>query len=214
MPSVATLRILLVDSHTVVRSGIAAILESHPGFEVVGQAETREDALVYSDHLRPDIVSLELLLPDEAGGIEVIRRLRRQHPETRVVVLTYLAREAAVHEALRAGATSYLLKNISVQALIHALQDAYQGRSTLSPEMIQTLIHAVAAPHDTRPDLTHREYEVLRFIARGCSNHEIAHELSISLSTVQFHVSNILAKLGVHNRIEAATFAICHALIE
>jgi NarL family two-component system response regulator LiaR len=216
MQSLQTIKILVADGRAVVGSGVAKILGGVAAFDVIGQAKSGEETFYLFEHHAPDIVTIDIDLPGPMSGLEVIRMLRNKYPASQIVVLTNLFEEMIVRDALRAGAISYLLKNVSAEELIHAVQAAFQGVPTLSPEVTRILIQEVTSSngHHNGHHLTDREQQVLQLIAEGWSNHEIAKKLSISLSTVQFHVSNILHKLGVHNRIEAATFAIRHRLAE
>jgi two-component system, NarL family, response regulator LiaR len=208
MQAVQSIRILVVDYRSVICSGLSAILSSYPGFHVIGHIEDVAEAIRFCEQEYPDIVCIDIDFPGETSGIEVIRKLRRMNHAGRIVVLTNVADELIVQETLRAGAISYLLKNISADELARAVRGAYQGQSTLSPEVTQLLIHAVSISGSGEHHLTHREHQVLDLITQGYTNREIAQTLNVSLSTVQFHVKNILAKLGVHNRIEAATLAV------
>jgi two-component system, NarL family, response regulator LiaR len=208
MQPVDSLRIVVVDYRALVCSGISALLNSYPDFQLVGQALGAEDAFKVLEYQDPHVVVIDIDFPGHISGLEVLRSLRRRSANTRIVVLTNLLEDRVVHDALRDGAISYLLKNISPDELAQAIRAAHQGKPTLSPEVMHMLIHELAAPAPIEHHLTGREYEVLDLIAQGRSNNEIATELSISLSTVQFHVSNILTKLKLHNRTEAAAFAV------
>jgi NarL family two-component system response regulator LiaR len=210
MQDLETVKILLADGHAVVASGVAQILDDVADFQVIGKAKTGEEVIGLCENHSPDVISIDIDLPGSMSGLEVIRRLHRKFPRAQIVVLTNVLDHAIVQDALREGVVSYLLKNISVDELIHAIRTAYQGLPTLSPEVTQVLIREVTTPNGHH--LTSREREVLELLAKGMNNNEIAEQLHVSLSTVQFHVSNILSKLGVHNRIEAATFAIRHGL--
>ena len=202
------IKILVVDYHNIVCSGIAAVLRGYTDFIIVGHAHTVEAALRLCEKHRPDVVTLDVGLPDTVNGINLIHQIRSMFQNIRIVVLTNIAELETIHEVLQAGVTSYLLKNVSVDEHAHAIRAAHQGQSTLSQEITQLLVRAFITPTPGMRDLTQREQQVLDLITQGQTNQEIAHQLSISLSTVQFHVRNILAKLGVHNRIEAATLAI------
>jgi NarL family two-component system response regulator LiaR len=212
MQGVQTIKILIVDGHEVVASGVSQILGGIPDFQVVGQAKTAEEAFQLFDYHRPQIMIMEIDLPGATSGLEVIRRLQRKSPSTNILILTNLLDETIVHEALKEGALSYLLKNSSVHDLIQAIRVACDGLPTLAPEVTKILIHEVTAPNHFH--LTSREHQVLQLLAQGLNNHEIAKRLNISLSTVQFHVSNILNKLGVQNRIEATAFSFRHKLAD
>jgi NarL family two-component system response regulator LiaR len=210
MQDLQTIKILIADGHAVVGSGVAKVLGGIKGFQVLGQAKSGEETFYLFEHHTPDIVTIDIDLPGAVSGLEVIRMLRNRYPALQIVVLTNLLEEMIIRDALRAGAISYLLKNVSAEELVHAIQAAYQRVPTLSLEVTRILIREVTSSNGHH--LTDREQQVLQLIAEGWSNHEIAKQLSVSLSTVQFHVSNILHKLGVHNRIEAATFAVRHKL--
>ncbi len=211
MQDIQVIKILVVDHHTLVGNGISTILGEYSDFKVVGQAKSGNETIRLIEHYSPDIVCIDIDLPDPISGMELVRMLRSKASQTRIVVLTNLLEEAIVHDALQAGVVSYLLKNSSAEELVRAIRAAHQGLPTLSPEVTQMLIRSVTTHNGYH--LTHREHQVLELLARGYNNHESAKELHISLSTVQFHVSNIFEKLDVHNRIEAATFAVRHSLI-
>ncbi len=206
------IKILIADGHQVVASGIAKILGDIENFEVIGQAKTGDEAFRVFERDFPDVLCIDIDLPGPVSGLEIIRRLRQRSPQTHVLILTNLVDEAIIRDALREGVISYLLKDASIDELIEAIRATHQGTPTFSPEVTRMFIREVIAPSDYH--LTSREREVLELLAHGLSNHEIADRLSVSLSTVQFHVSNILSKLGLHNRIEAATFAVRHKLAD
>jgi NarL family two-component system response regulator LiaR len=180
----------------------------------VGKAGSEEEGLRLIERFHPDVVAMDVELPGQLNGLEFIQILRHRVPQVRILVVTNLLEETIVHDALQLGVTGYLLKNASPHELAHALRAAYDGIPTLSPEVTRIVIREVSAPSHNGHHLTAREHQVLNLIAQGRNNHEIAQELSVSLSTAQFHVSNILEKLGVHNRIEAAAFAIRHRLTQ
>ncbi len=207
-----TIRLLIVDHHAVIGSGLSVILDGYPDFHVLGHVQNAAEALHVCTEHHPEIVCLDINLPGEVRGVELIHKLRHVSPSTGIVVLTNLVEGPIVHQALRAGATSYLLKSISADELANAIRDAHLGQSTLSPEITQLLIHTLSTRAPDEHQLTPREYQILGLIAQGQSNRAIAQELNVSVSTVQFHVKNILAKLGVHNRIEAATIAVRQGL--
>lgn len=210
MEDMQAIKILVADGHAIVASGVAQVLGGIPDFQVIGQAKTGEEACRLFECYSPDVVSMDIELPGPISGLEVIRILRNKSPNIRVVVLTNLLEEMMIQDALQVGAISYLLKNISADELIQAIRSAYRGLPTLSPEVTQIVIHGLTTSNGYH--LTSREHQVLELLVRGLNNHKIAKQLNISLSTVQFHVSNILNKLGVHNRIEATAFAIRHNL--
>ena len=213
MQDLPVIKILVVDHHAVVGRGVSAVLDAYSDFEVVGQAESGEQALRLMEECDPDIIAIDIDLAGRLSGLEVIHLLRRKYPQIKILVLTNLLEEMTVQDALQVGVVSYLLKTTSLDDLARALRDAHRGIPTLSPEVTQLVIRELSSPIRNGRNLTAREHEVLTLIAQGANNHEIARDLSISLSTVQFHVSNILQKLQVRNRIEAAAFAIRNKLV-
>lgn len=206
------IRIMLVDDHAVVRSGLAAFLMAYDDLELVAEAGSGEQALSYCEQYRPDVVIMDLVMPG-MDGATATRHIREQHPQIQVVALTSFRQDDLVKSVLEAGAISYLLKNVSADELAQAVRAAHAGRSTLAPEATQALIRAATHANETSYDLTPREKEVLALMAEGMSNPEIAEELIISRSTVKFHVSSILSKLGAGSRTEAVSKALQEKLI-
>lgn len=205
------IRVMLVDDHAVVRQGLRALLEVTDGITVVGEASNGEEAVEQVQALAPDVVLLDLSMPG-MGGIEATRQIRRLNEHTRVIVLTSYDDDDKLFQAIEAGAISYLLKNISADDLISAIQLAKRGETTLQPGIATKLMRQFAA-RDTLEHLSEREMQVLRLIARGYSNKEISADLKISEKTVKTHVSNILDKLHLEDRTQAAIYALRNRLV-
>ena len=207
------IRVLIVDDHEMVRSGLAAFLGLAPDLELVGEAGSGEEAIRLCRELRPDVVLMDMVMPG-IDGPEATRAIRAAHPETQVIVLTSFLEGDLVQHALQAGALSYLLKNVGSGDLVAAIRAATAQRPVLAPEATQTLIQRMTQPAPPGHDLSRREREVLALLVRGLSNRAIAEQLIISVSTVDFHVSNILGKLGVTGRTEAVALAVQHHLVD
>lgn len=207
------IRVLIVDDHAVVRSGLAAFLMAFDDLDLVGEAASGAEALRMVDERAPDVVLMDLVMP-EMDGATAAKHIREQFPEVQVIALTSFPEEDLVQSALQAGSISYLLKNVSADELADAIRAAVAGRSTLAPEAAQALIHATTRPPELGHDLTPREHEVLELMVEGLSNPDIADRLVVSRSTVKFHVSSILSKLGVTSRTEAVATALQHNLVE
>ncbi len=212
MSASSSIRVAIVDDHAVVRSGLGAFLLAFEDLELVGEAGSGTDALRLCDAVQPDVVLMDLVMP-EMDGATATRQIRQQHPHIQVIALTSFKEEELVQNALEAGAISYLLKNVSANELVEAIRAAHAGRSTLAPEAAQALIHAATHASPPHFDLTPRELEVLALIVEGLNNTEIAKRLVVSRSTVKFHVSSILSKLGVSSRTEAVALAVQHHLV-
>ncbi len=206
------IRVLLVDDHTMVRRGLATFLKVYDDLQLVGEAATGEAAIQLCGRLLPDVVLMDLALPG-MDGVEATRAIRRQFPTVQVIALTSFNEEGMVQNVLRAGAISYLLKDVSAEELVRAIRAAHTGRSTLSPAAAQTLIHSTTQRAALGHDLTERERAVLALMVTGLNNTEIAAELGVSPSTIKSHVSHILAKLGVSSRTEAVAIAVRHHLV-
>ncbi len=206
-----TIRVLIADDHSVVRQGLRFFLEDEPEIEIVGQAADGAEALRLARELKPDIVLMDLLMP-VMDGIAATAAIRRELPDTEVIALTSVLEDAAVIDAVQAGAIGYLLKTTEADELIRAIKAAAGGQVELSPEAAARLVREVRVP-DSPEALTEREAEVLRLIAAGHSNKEIARDLKITEGTVKTHVSKILAKLNVPSRTQAALYAIRVGLV-
>jgi len=206
------IRVLLVDDHAVVRSGLSAFLLAFDDLELVGEASSGEEAVFLCERLAPDVVLMDLVMPG-MDGAAATRALRAQHPEVQVIALTSFRETDLVEGVLEAGAIGYLLKNVAAEDLAAAIREAHRGRPTLAPEAAQALIEARRRPQRVGFDLTDREQDVLTLMVEGLSNPEIAERLVVSRSTVKFHVSNVLSKLGVSSRTEAAALAVKEDLL-
>jgi NarL family two-component system response regulator LiaR len=206
------IKVMIVDDHAVVRSGLSAFLLAFDDLEHVGDATGGAEAVSKCMSLRPDVVLMDLVMP-EVDGAEATRRIKGACPEVQVIALTSYKEDDLVQGALKAGAISYLLKNVTADELADAIRGAHAGRSTLAPEAAQVLVKAATEPAQDE-GLTSRELEVLRLMVHGDSNPAMAEKLFVSRSTVKFHVSNILMKLGTATRTEAVAVAVQRRLVE
>jgi two-component system, NarL family, response regulator LiaR len=208
------IRVLIVDDHSVVREGLRAFLELQDGFEVVGEAADGEKAIVSATRLRPNVILMDLVMP-QLGGVAAMRRLREEVPDARVIVLTSFLDDDKLLPALRAGAAGYLLKNAEPQELARAVRAAHSGEAVLDPVVAARLVETLAAADGQEPldRLTPREREVLVLVGRGFSNKRIAKELGIAEKTVKTHVGHVLAKLGVTDRTQAAVVAVRSGIV-
>jgi len=208
------IRILVVDDHPVVRQGLRAFLSSREGLEVVGEAADGDEALRKLRHLRPDVALVDLVMPG-TGGLEVLRQAAVLELATRIVVLTSFAEADQVVPAVRAGAAGYLLKDAEPADLEAAIRAVHRGEALLHPRAAGAVMREVAQPRaaSAADDLTPREREVLELLARGLTNRLIARELDVTEKTVKTHVSNVLAKLGVTDRTQAALYAVREGLV-
>ena len=204
--------VLIVDDHALVRSGIEVALGMFDDIELAGQAGDGEEAVRLCGELCPDVVLMDLVLPG-LSGVEATRLILGRCPETRVVALTSFTDEGLISETLRAGAIGYLKKTVSADQLADAVRAAAAGRTTLAPEAADALVRAVAGPPSQADALTAREREVLKLMADGLTNADIADRLLIGVATVKTHVSSVITKLGVSSRTEATALAIRRGLV-
>ena len=211
-PSSKPIRVMLVDDHAMVRRGLATFLKVFDDLELAGEAENGQAAIQLCAKLQPDIVLMDMVMPD-MNGATATRTIRQQFPNVQVIALTSFKEEELVKSALEAGAIGYLLKDVSADELVRAIRSAHAGRATLSPEAAQALVHAASQPPTPAYDLTERERTVLALMIEGLNNTQIAGKLTVSPSTIKSHVSNILAKLGVTSRTEAVTLALRSRII-
>jgi len=215
------IRVLIVDDHALFRRGLVQVLLFEDGIEVVGEGEDGDDAVRKAEELVPDVVLMDVRMP-RVSGIEATRRLSEMLPTTKILMLTVSDEEDDLYEAIKAGATGYLLKEISIEEVADAVRAVVQGQTLISPSMASKLIvefNNLARRADERqsvpaPKLTDRELEVLKLVARGLTNRDIADVLFISENTVKNHVRNILEKLHLHSRMEAVIYAVKENLLD
>jgi len=208
-----TIRVLIADDHSMVRKGLMTFLKNRPDLEVVGEARDGREAADMCEHLKPDVILMDLLMP-VLGGVAATRLIRQRCPAVQVIALTSFQEKELVHDVLQAGAIGYLLKNVSGDELAEAIRKAHAGRPTLAPEALQALVQPGLDEVSPGKDLTRRELEVLALLVKGLSNPDIAERLCVSRATVKVQVSSILSKLGVSNRAEAISLAIQHKLVK
>ncbi len=206
------IRVMLVDDHTVVRSGLATFLRAFEDLELVGEARNGMEAVQLCHIKQPDVILMDLVMP-EMDGIAATRSILEDCPGMKIIAMTSFEEEELVQGVLSAGAISYLLKNITAGELAKAIRDAVRGRSTLSPEAARVLVQATRPSKHPFAELTEREMEVLHFVVQGQSNQQIADAMFISIATVKVHISSILAKLQVASRAEAIAFAIKNKIV-
>lgn len=204
------IRVLVVDDHTVVRDGLIALLSAEPGMEIVGSGSDGIEAVELAKELKPDVILLDLVMP-RMDGVQAIQEIKLDNPNARILVLTSFAENHQVFSAIKSGAIGYLMKDTSSEELIKAIRDTYQNKPALQPEIARQLMQDIqnqaegTAPEDS---LTVREIEILQQVALGKTNQEIADELVLSERTVRTHITNILSKLQLTNRTQAALYAL------
>ncbi|HKP53173.1 MAG TPA: response regulator transcription factor [Chloroflexia bacterium] len=207
-----SIRVLVADDHSVVRKGLRTFLSLHSELEIIGEAADGEEAVAMARQLKPDVVLMDIKMP-KMDGIAATEIIRRELPDTEVIALTSVLEDASVVGAVRAGAIGYLLKDTEADELCRAIEAAAAGQVQLSPQAAARLMREVRAP-ETPEALSERETEVLRLLAQGYSNKEVAQALSLSEKTVKTHVSNILGKLDVPSRTQAALYAVRIGLVQ
>ncbi len=210
------IRVLIVDDHAIVRKGIRALLSEAGGFEVVGEADNGQAAVLRAEETLPDVILMDLLMPG-VDGIEATRQISERRPQARILVLTSFAADNKVFPAIKAGALGYLLKDSSPDDLVRAIRQVHRGEPSLHPVIARKLLQEIARPAEREPApeaLTAREMEVLRLIAEGLSNQDIADRIMVSESTVRAHVSRILGKLHLASRTQAALYAVREGLTD
>jgi len=213
-PESAPIRLLIVDDHAIIRAGLQALLQVVPDMEVVGEAINGREAVDLAEKLAPDVILMDLVMP-EMDGIQAIRKILSNQPQARILVLTTFSGEDKVFPAIKAGAMGYQLKDSSPQELVEAIREVNRGQASLHSLIARKVLDEVLNPPDlspTRAPLTQRELEVLRLIAEGLENREIAERLVLSDATVRTHVSNILGKLHLASRTQAALYALREGL--
>jgi DNA-binding NarL/FixJ family response regulator len=220
-PSVEPVRVLIVDDHALFRRGLQMVLEGETDIDVVGEAGDGQEAIERAESTTPDVVLMDVRMPKQSG-IEATRTIKDTLPSTKILMLTISDEEADLYEAIKAGASGYLLKEISIEEVADAVRAVHAGQSLISPSMASKLLNEFAAMVKRRderaqvpgPRLTSRELEVLKLVAKGLNNRDIGQELFISENTVKNHVRNILEKLHLHSRMEAVVYAVREKLLD
>jgi NarL family two-component system response regulator LiaR len=208
-----SIRVMIADDHLMVRSGVAMFLNALPDIELVGQASNGQEAVTMCQSLEPQVVLMDLMMP-EMDGVEATRTILQTRPDTRIIALTSFKEDDLIYAAIKAGVVGYLLKDCTVEELAGAIRDARAGKTSISQEMMQAVLRVAETPAAPQIHLSERERSVLQLIASGLSNRQIAGELTLSESTIKFHISNILSKLGVATRAEAVALAMHHKLVD
>lgn len=208
--------VLIVDDHAIVREGLRAVIGLENDMQVVGEAKDGNEAIALSRHLNPDVILMDLLMPNK-GGIEAIREILEENPNHRILVLTSFAEVDKILPTIRSGALGYIVKNSSPGELLRAIRDIAKGAVVMQPDIARQLFHGLSQSTEplTQPieQLSTREIEILKLVAQGMTNEEIGDQLSISSRTVGVHVTHILEKLNLNNRTQAALFALRNGLV-
>jgi len=210
------IRILIVDDHDIVREGQRALIETEPGMELVGEAKDGIEAVELAKRFQPDVILMDLHMPKK-DGVEAITEIKGENPESRILVLTSFNEDEKVYAAIKAGAMGYLLKDSSPQKILKSIRKVYQGETSIGPRIAQKLMREIQRTSDSPPTeepLTTREMEVIKLIAKGLSNQEIAEKLVISERTARTHITHILGKLHLANRTQAAIYALREGLAD
>jgi NarL family two-component system response regulator LiaR len=209
------IHILVVDDHPIVREGLRGLISGKPDMDLAGEARDGQEAVLQARALQPDVILMDLVMPGKSG-LQAIQEIMGENPEARILVLTSFGEDDQVLSAVKAGALGYLLKDTSPKELLEAIRCVYRGESSLHPAVARKLILGYGQDHETRSStsaLTEREVDVLKLVARGLSNQDIAQQLHISEGTVRFHITNILGKLALENRTQAALYALREGLV-
>jgi NarL family two-component system response regulator LiaR len=212
MGEIKPIRVMIVDDHLMVRDGLKVFLSVHDDIEVVAEAEDGEGALALCRQVQPDVILMDILMPN-MDGPTATQQILHEHPNVQVIALTSFADEDLVQRALQSGAISYMLKDVDPERLAQTIREAARGRGTIDSAAAQALVQSANQPPSPGFDLTKRERQVLALMVQGKTNQEIAEHLTLSVGTVRFHVSNILSKLGVSNRTEAVSLALQQKLV-
>lgn len=207
------IRVIIADDHPLVRHGIKTVFEAYDDIELVAEAENGKEAIEICEQYKPDIVIMDMIMPI-LDGAEATSQLIKKFPDIKVIALTSFNDKDLIKKSLKAGAISFILKNISGSKLVKTIKDVYKGKYELSPQATKILLSELREKTDDNISLTKREKEILTYIVEGLSNKEIAKRMFLSNSTIQFHVSNVLSKLGVSKRTEAAYLALKQKLVE